>query len=248
MKIAALSDIHSNVFALEAVIDDAKKRGAELMLNLGDILYGPIAPKATCELLKGHSFITIRGNQDRQIYEAADAETDANPTMQFVLDDLDAESIRWLKSLPFDCQLNAEIYMCHGSPGNDLEYLLENIETGSPRIRAESEIMASLNTQSANIILCGHSHIPRTVTLRSGQMIINPGSVGLPAYTDDEPIMHSMENYSPHASYAILEKSRMGWTIQQIKVPYDYQRAAEKAQEQSRADWVHFLSTGRGLE
>ena len=79
-------------------------------------------------------------------------------------------------------------------------------------------------------------------------MIINPGSVGLPAYTDDEPIMHSMENYSPHASYAVLEKSRMGWTIQQIKVPYDYQRAAEKAQEQRRADWVHFLSTGRGLE
>ena len=158
MKIAALSDIHSNVFALEAVIDDAKKRGAELMLNLGDILYGPVAPKATYDLLKGHSFITIRGNQDRQIYEAADAETDASPTMQFVLDDLDAESIRWLKSLPFDCQLNAEIYMCHGSPGNDLEYLLENIETGSPRIRSESEIMASLNTQSANIIVRPHPY------------------------------------------------------------------------------------------
>jgi len=247
MKIAVLSDIHSNVFALEAVIDDAKKRDVGQVLNLGDIFYGPIAPKETYELIKEHDFVTIRGNQDRQLYEASHEEIDANPTMQFVIHDLGEKPILWMKSLPFDYQLNDEIYMCHGSPTDDLEYLLENIEKGFPRLRSENEIMASLNGQSSNIILCGHTHIPRTVKLNSGQFIINPGSVGLPAYTDDEPIIHSMENYCPHASYAIIEKNKTGWTIQQIKVSYDYQKAVKVAKELQREDWGHFLSTGRGL-
>jgi predicted phosphodiesterase len=246
MKIAVLSDIHSNVFALEAVVDDATKRGVERMLNLGDIFYGPIAPKATYELLKEHDFITIRGNQDRQIYEALPEEIDANPTMQFVLNDLGEEPVLWMKSLPFDNQLNNEIYMCHGSPTDDLKYLLENIETGFPCLRSDREIMDSLNGQSSNIILCGHTHIPRTVKLTSGQLVINPGSVGLPAYTDDEPIIHSMENYCPHASYAVIEKNKAGWTIQLIKVPYDYPKAVKMAKEQQRQNWGHFLNTGRG--
>ena len=246
MKIAVLSDIHSNVFALEAVIDDAKKRGVDQVLNLGDILYGPIAPKATYELLKEHDFITIRGNQDRQIYEATRAEIDANPTMQFIIKDPGEEPIRWMKSLPFDNQLNDEIYMCHGSPTNDLGYLLENIEKGIPCLRSDGEILASLYGQSSNIILCGHTHIPRTVKINSGQLIINPGSVGLPAYTDNEPIIHSMENYCPHASYAVIDKNKAGWTIQQIKLSYAFQKAVKLAKERQRDDWGHFLNTGRG--
>ena len=217
------------------------------MINLGDIFYGPIAPKATYDILKNHDFITIRGNQDRQIYEASQEEISSNPTMQFVLNDLGEEPILWLKSLPFENQLNDEIYMCHGSPTNDLQYLLENIDTGHPCLRSDSEIMASLNGLSSTIILCGHTHIPRTVKVSSGQFIINPGSVGLPAYTDDEPTIHSMENYCPHASYAIIEKNKTGWTAQQIKVSYDYQEAVKKAKELQREDWAHFLSTGRGL-
>ncbi len=145
MKIAVLSDIHSNVFALETVIEDAKKHGVVQILNLGDIFYGPIAPKATYDLLKEHGFITIRGNQDLQIYEASQDEINSNPTMQFVLHDLGNAPISWLKSLPFDKQLNDEIYMCHGTPTSDMEYLLEGIETGSPCLRSDSEIMSALN-------------------------------------------------------------------------------------------------------
>ncbi len=248
MKIAALSDIHSNAFALAAVIDDVKKRGVEQMLNLGDIFYGPIAPKATFDILKKHSFITIRGNQDRQICEASQEEIDSNPTLRFVLDDLGKEPISWLKSLPFDNQIDDEIYMCHGTPNNDMEYLLENIETGFPCLRSDCEIMSALHGQSSNIIICGHTHIPRTVRIASGQLIINPGSVGLPAYTDDEPVAHAMENYCPHASYAVIEKSKKGWTVQQIKVSYDYQEAVKMAKERQRDDWGHFLNTGRRLD
>jgi predicted MPP superfamily phosphohydrolase len=57
MKIAVLSDIHSNVFALDAVIKDLKKYSIDLKANLGDILYGPVAPKSTFDLLMEHDFM-----------------------------------------------------------------------------------------------------------------------------------------------------------------------------------------------
>lgn len=245
MKIAALSDIHSNVFALEAVIFDALKRSVDVMLNLGDILYGPIAPRATYDLLREHDFVTICGNQDRQISEATPEETEANPTLQFILNDLGGESLDWLKSLPFDRQLADDIYLCHGTPTSDQIYLIEDVGTGSPRVRPDSEMTELLAGNATEVIICGHTHIPRCVALSNNQLIVNPGSVGLPAYTDDEPVLHSMENFSPHASYAMLERNEAGWTVQQIKVAYDHQRSAAKASKHQRHDWAHFLTTGK---
>ena len=134
MTIAAISALHSNVFALDAVLGDIKKRGVDQIVNLGDILYGPIAPRATYELLMAHrdDILTIRGNQDRQIYEATETEIANNPTMDFIIRELPKDAIEWMRALPFDCQLNEDVYLCHGSPTDDMIYLLENIETGQP--------------------------------------------------------------------------------------------------------------------
>lgn len=245
MKLALLSDIHSNVYALEAVLADALNNNVDYLVNLGDILYGPIAPKATYDLLKKHGFITIRGNQDRQIYEATSDEINSNPTMQFILEDLGQPPIDWMKSLPFDLQLNKDVYLCHGTPSNDLIYLLEDVTLGYAKLRTEKEIMHLLNGQQSKLICCGHTHTPRTVQLSNGQLIVNPGSVGLPAYTDDEPVVHSMENFCSQASYSIIEKGEFGWKNQQIKVPYDVQSAVDECKKRGRMDWVHFLLTGR---
>jgi len=68
MKFAILSDIHSNVYALEAVINDAKRRGCDTLVNLGDILYGPIQPRATYDLLLEHDFLTISGSSNLRVY------------------------------------------------------------------------------------------------------------------------------------------------------------------------------------
>ena len=247
MKIALLSDIHSNVFALDAVLKDLKKHNVDLKVNLGDILYGPIAPKSTFELLMQHDFITISGNQDRQIYESTDKEINSNPTMQFILHDLGSEPLEWMKSLPFDKQLTEEVYFCHGTPTNDLVYLLEDVNQGYAKLRSDKEIIALLAGQKSKLICCGHTHTPRAVTLSSGQLIVNPGSVGLQAYTDEEPVIHSMENFNHHASYSIVEKVDSQWVVQNIKVPYDYQRAVNESKKRNRNDWVHFLSTGRRL-
>jgi len=248
-KFAILSDIHSNVFALKAVVDDAKSKGVTIFINLGDILYGPIAPRETYDYLLSLNAITISGNQDRQIYEASKAEIDSNPTMQFILKDLGSSPLEWMKQLPFDLQITPDIYACHGTPDDDLVYLLEDIVTGMPEVRADSEVIELLNGVYSPIILCGHTHTPRCVELSTGQIVVNPGSVGLQAYTDDEPNTHSMQNYSSKASYATLQKKPDNkWEIAFHRVTYDIKRATDAAKTQGREDWVHFLSTGRCLK
>ncbi|SJL84202.1 metallophosphoesterase family protein [Vibrio palustris] len=247
-KFAILSDIHSNVYALEAVVEHAKSNGVTAFVNLGDILYGPIAPRQTYDYLQSLNAITISGNQDRQIYEATKAEIESNPTMQFILSDLGPQPLDWMRQLPFDLQINEDIYACHGTPNDDLVYLLENINTGSPVVRADSEIIELLNGVSSPIVVCGHTHTARCVELTTGQIVINPGSVGLQAYTDDEPNVHSMQSYSSAASYVILQGKPDGkWDIVFHKVMYDVESAARAAKKQERYDWVHFLTTGRCL-
>lgn len=244
-KIAAISDIHSNVYALDAVLSDIKSRGVDVVVNLGDILYGPIAPRATYDRLMEHDFVTIRGNQDRQIYEATEMEIQQNPTLQFIIDDLGKEPFEWMQNLPFSVQLTDEVFLCHGTPHSDLIYLLENVESGKPVVRSEDEILSLLKGQSSDVVICGHTHIPRSVTLNNGQLIVNTGSVGLPAYKDDEPGVHSMENYSPHATYVILEQQLSGWTVNTIRVAYNFSQAVEDAKKRNRIDWAWYLSTGR---
>src|ERR1041385_1187280 len=95
--VAVLADIHANVWALEAVLNDLKSQGVFTLLNLGDILYGPLKPRATYELLQSVEVrMTISGNQDRQIHERSPA----HPTLDYTLQDLGAEPVEWLKTLP----------------------------------------------------------------------------------------------------------------------------------------------------
>lgn len=245
MKIAVISDIHGNVFALKAVLDDLKKCDVDKIVNLGDIFYGPIAPKATYDLLQQYEIVTIQGNQDRQV---CDAQPDAiinNPTMGFVVGQLQGEPLQWLRSLPHELHLSDDVYLCHGGPGDDLLYFLENIESGYPVVRSDTEITSLLKGEQASLILCGHTHVPRCVSLASGQLIVNPGSVGLPAYADDLPAPHRMESHSPHATYAIIETYQHGWRVEHFKIPYEVDLAVQQCEKLQRNDWTGFLKTGR---
>ena len=63
---------------------------------------------------------------------------------------------------------------------------------------------------AASLIVCGHTHLPRTMRLGDGRVVLNPGSVGLQAYPAKWPHSHIMEAGSPHARYAVAERSRWG--------------------------------------
>ena len=245
MRLAVLADIHGNAYALEAVLEDLARRQVDRILNLGDHLYGPIAPRATYELLMAHPMVHIRGNQDRVLYEASEAEVADNATLRWVLDDLGDEPLQWVRSLDFDDHLDGGVYLCHGSPSSDLEYLLEEVGHGASYVRRDADILARLGDQRAELVLCGHTHVARTVQLSNGQLVVNPGSVGLPAYADDSPSLHAMESFSPHARYALLERGQHGWTVQHLQVPYDHNAAADAARRFGRPDWAEEVRTGR---
>ena len=67
MKHAVISDIHSNLLALEAVLSDIARQGVDQTVNLSDILSGPLQPSETADLLMAQNFPTIRGNHERQL-------------------------------------------------------------------------------------------------------------------------------------------------------------------------------------
>lgn len=112
-------------------------------------------------------------------------------------------------------------------------------------LKSSKDIINNLEDVEQDVILCGHSHIPRTLYLPNGKLIINPGSVGLPAYIDDLPIPHRMESGSPHANYTIIEKKSANWLVDQISIPYQWEKAAAMAEINQRQDWADALRMGR---
>jgi diadenosine tetraphosphatase ApaH/serine/threonine PP2A family protein phosphatase len=95
------------------------------------------------------------------------------------------------------------------------------------------------------VILCGHTHIPHVVVIEDGPLIVNPGSVGLPAYDDTRPYPHKVETGSPHARYAMLTQADGAWQAELLCVDYDWEQAARDAEANGRPDWARALRTGR---
>src|SRR5207302_8631319 len=119
---------------------------------------------------------------------------------------LDGRHRAWLQSLPATYELEG-ILLCHGSPDDDLQYLLEDVREDGVHLASPETIQARLGGMSERkLILCGHSHIPRAAS-----NVVNPGSVGLPAYSDVRPCLHYMETGSPHARYALLDRRQHEW-------------------------------------
>lgn len=250
MRLAVVSDIHGNLPALEAVLEDIARAGVDRTVNLGDIVSGPLWPAETAARLMPLALPTIRGNHERQVL-APDVSrmgaTDAVTAPQ-----LDAAARAWLAALPATLALDAEVFCCHGTPGSDLDYLLETVVPGHdgparPGIRAATpdEVAQRLGDAPGALILCGHSHVPRAVGLPGARLIVNPGSVGLQAYDDGRPHPHIVENLTPHARYALLTRRAAGWQVELRALPYDHEAAARRAEDAGRGDWADALRSGR---
>ena len=95
------------------------------------------------------------------------------------------------------------------------------------------------------LLLCGHNHLQRSMRLPAGGLVVNPGSVGWPAYQDDEPYPHVMEAGSPHARYALVDDASGTWEVEMRSVVYDWEAAARIAEGNARPDVARALRTGR---
>jgi predicted phosphodiesterase len=242
MRIAALSDIHGNLFALDAVLADIERRGVDLTVNLGDILSGPLLPRETAERLRALGLPTIRGNHERQVLTLSREEM--GPSDQFAAETMTEADRDWIRALPPVLHAAHDVFMCHATPQNDVDCYLEDLVDGELRPAPLHSIEERTGTCDASLILCGHSHIPRLARLSSGQIVMNPGSVGIQAYEGHDPGPHCVQVGSPHARYAIAERSPQGWAVDFVALPYDWDAASEVAQQRGRPDWVRALRTG----
>jgi len=243
MRIAVMSDIHGNLWALDAVLADIARRSVAATVNLGDILSGPLLPAETADRLMALDLPTIRGNHERQVLEHDPARMGASD--RWAHDHIGPAHRAWIASLPASMRWQDDVLMVHGTPASDLVYWMETVDRAGQRPANYDEVVDRAGDAQASLILCGHTHVPRSMQLDDGRLVVNPGSVGLQAYDDDLPYPHKAENGTPHARYAVVERTGAGWSVEHYAVAYDWQAAAEVAARHGREDWAYALRTGR---
>lgn len=238
--LAIIADIHGNSDALRAVHNDIAAQGITRIVALGDHLSGPLAARDCAEILMASDILCIRGNHDRYLLEQT---PDAmGPSDRVAFDQLDPHHLDWLRGLPATLR-HGDLFLCHGTPDSDESYWLETLgPDAEAQLRPLNQIAAL--APDAPVTLCAHTHVPRRVDLPDGRVILNPGSVGCPGYSDDHPVPHVIQTGTPAACYATLRQTPQGWASTHHHVPYDTRRMTALARQHGRDEWARALFTG----
>ncbi|MBU6438226.1 MAG: metallophosphoesterase, partial [Betaproteobacteria bacterium] len=244
---------------LDAVLADIARRGADVTVNLGDILSGPLWPRETAERLMALQLPTIRGNHERQLLACDAADCAARHAAGEVLgsDAYAAACVTpaqrdWLAALPNTLRLTDDVLLCHGTPTSDHHYLLETVDASAPdgcRAATPDELRVRLAGVQASLILCGHTHLQRIYcageqgsTADASMLVVNAGSVGVQAFDDDWHGFHKIQNRSAHARYALCERTRAGWQVALHAVAYDWASAVAQARANGHDDYARWLT------
>jgi predicted phosphodiesterase len=231
MRVLVLSDIHANLAALEAVIEDAAAIGYDKVWCLGDTVgYGP-EPDACVARLRGLDATVVVGNHDWAAIGRMDVDEfnpEAGRAVVWTQAHLSAFSLAWLKELPDQPQVEGDFTLTHGSPRDPVwEYILR------PADAAEN-----FQWFDTSFCLVGHTHVPvlyishaaegriqrqiptfgKAMSLKAEtRAILNPGSVGQPRDND------------PRSAYAILDTERMTWLARRVAYPIEVTQAHMRA-------------------
>lgn len=216
-KIAIISDVHGNLDALDAVMEDARKHEVGAFINLGDMVGSGAYPEEVVKKLSGDHVLSVAGNFDLKVLEFSRASK--RPRVRSVKGavvaaaarDLSEDSISFIASLPPEIRLEVlgkRILMVHASPADPDEHL--DGETPESRLKELADI------SDADIVLVGHSHKP-FVRQVGDVLFANPGSVGRPG------------DHDPRASYAILDTK--DFSVEVYRVEYDIEAAVRAIQE-----------------
>ncbi len=219
MRYAIIADIHANLAAFTAVLDDIERRGeVKEVWCLGDVVgYGP-DPHQCIELLRQRNHICVAGNHDWAAIgkiDTSDFNPDAAAASHWTAKQLSPADIEYLGSRPLVIQKD-DFTLVHGSPRDPIwEYLFST-----------STAKENFAHFQSPFCLVGHSHVPlvfeydeagacflkefpaeATLTLAKNRLIINPGGVGQPRDSD------------PRASYATYDSETR--VIMHYRIPYD---------------------------
>lgn len=230
MRIAVVSDVHGNLEALDAVLDDIARQGVEATVALGDFLSGPSDPVGVADRLIELKLPSVRGNHDRYITDGREKDWHIDALVRSLLDE---PQHQWLAAVPATLLLEEDVFLCHGTPRDDNTSFMDTMVGTIPTMHPRDYIEAEAAGFDHEVLLCGHTHVPRSLRLGDGRLVVNPGSVGLP-----------MEIGSPDARYAIIERRRAGWNTELRAVAYDHAAAARQALDKGYPAWAEALTWG----
>lgn len=245
-RVAIFSDVHANLPALEAVLADMDTRGLAERYCLGDLVGYATFPNEVIESIRQLEVPCIMGNYDQGVGNSSDdcgcaykdARSEALGKLSIAWSNAHTteENKAYLRSLVdrIPLELGAlKVMLVHGSPRRINEYLYED--------RPDASLERLLDMVGADVLVCGHTHIPYHRVLPSGRHIINEGSVGKPKDGD------------PRACYVILDAGASGkeLSVEFVRVPYEIERAALAIEETRPPDlmpheYAQMLRDGRG--
>ena len=219
MKIAVISDIHGNMQALDSVLKDVKSQECKKILCLGDLaLAGPQPDKVIDFIKEQKDWEIIQGNTDKLIGDFNHALADElkskfkimGNALEYDVNSLTQEQKEYLRNLPAQKTLMIEgvkILAVHGSPRRNNEDILPD--------RPIAEIDEIFKDVDADLIFCGHTHIPCGYQTTHKQTVVNAGSVGRPMTEDAKPC------------YVVAEIKNGKFSVEHRFVDYDRNLAAE---------------------
>ncbi|MGH7447030.1 MAG: metallophosphoesterase family protein [Longimicrobiales bacterium] len=246
MHYALISDIHSNLPALEAVVADIEARGhAEAVYQLGDLVgYAPW-PNEVVQLIRARAIPGVAGNYDSTTatdyrhcgcrYEDARQEELSHESYEWTRAHVSAETKRYLGSLPFRIDIRPlgghtagpRLILLHGNPALNTVYWTDDRPD-----RFCLQMAESVNAKAGDVIAFGHTHKPwhRIV---DGIHFVNTGSVGRPKDGD------------PRAGYAVVEMTADGVAVEFVRVEYDVELAMSGIRSSDLPDELaEYLRTG----
>jgi len=219
MLIGLLADIHSNLPALQAVLEEMELLGAQKLLCAGDLVgYNPF-PNEVLEMVQRHRITCILGNHDRGVLSGDTSwfNEEAAEAIEWTRKRLDRGSIDYLRSLPSRLELELggrPALMVHGSPNDDDEYVFPLTEDTWP-----------YGSRGARLVIMGHTHVQWTARYSSlGITVVNPGSVGQPRDLD------------ARAAFALMDTK--GLSVGLHRVEYDIDRTARAVIANGLPRWL----------
>ena len=234
MRVAVVSDIHGNLSALEAVIEDLRSVSPDLVVHGGDLVGSGSRPAEVIDLIRGLRWPGVVGNTDEMLWAPQRlTEVLKSPQLRALRDTLLDEIVpatraaigdarlAWLRELPTEWSAGG-LSVVHASPGDVWRAPLPDA--------ADEELEKTFGPLGGHAVVYGHIHRPFVRRLETFS-IANAGSVSLP-YDGD-----------PRASYALVDEGK----IEIRRVSYDIEKEVGRLMEgrYPQADWLaKILRTG----
>lgn len=233
--IAIISDIHSNLAALKAVIADAQKKGCKRFISLGDVVGYYSQPGECIDILQALDVVNVLGNHDSYITlnKRCSRSNFVSKIIDFQRNILSDRQMEWLRKSKVSHEEEGALFL-HGGPNNFTDEYLYSIDE-------------SVIPDGFNWLFSGHTHV-QSCTIFGSRGYCNPGSVGQPRDGD------------PRAAYAILSKSkvflqRVNYDIDQTAdamkksgfEPFSYENLYKGSQIGGRVDSVEIIKNEKGI-